>query len=456
MSPDASIIRDVAYIAAMWEASDEAVTELLARDTAAALEGFMQAIAVDEGHWWGLFLHRHLFTVEQMEAAGAPDNVIARLRLEEEAKAGGGDQPIAPEVPARRRARHVEEEDAEQDPPPTLQQLLSQPAEDSDHLILNNLQYFDAQVKELDESGLQELHNRLQRWWPEKPFYEAITWVSERQWRIEYGAQAWMLLAPPADAPVTAEQWAEIAMAGVLFHEQTEWLKAHWSREASEHFATICKSTDAREWHQAMQAMPDPIIDEIADAAADAIETADDDAFGIRYVADRLSAAGRIDAIERLAQVPALRPTLLPALARSGDEGAQHELVDELLSALRRGERPDESRVRWLPEVSDEALLPKLFECLPLVYGVGAPIKDTGQWFRSDVVNPLMQAIRTIGGRGAVEGYDDLIQANPDFQFLRLQRNAILQSMLMHDGLEAAETALSGLGLPIFEASSWG
>lgn len=443
---DPETIRDIAFVAASWETSDESVRAALSQDTDAALEGFMQAIGDDEGHWWSLYLHRDLFTLEQLEAAGAPETVITRMRMEAEARERGED----PAAIAQRRPPRVRREETEDDPP-TLSELLARSREESDGMILANARYFAREVEKLDAGERHELRERLESWWPDKPFHHAITWEGPQSWRIEYGAQAWLACGAALGAFLSPERWAEIANSGVLFHEETEWLKAQWTPEAGEQFAAICIDTDARSWHQAFKAMPDPLPDQVIEAAARVIETAEDDAHGIRYIGDRMVADGRVDAVEMLAQRPSLRPALLPLLARAGDTAAQHELVDELLAALRRGERPDESRLRWLPEVTDQDLLPKLFECLPLVYGVGAPIKDTGQWFRSDVVNPLMLAIRTIGGRAAVEGYDELIREHPDFQFLRLQRQGILQSMLLHDGLEAAEVALHDRSLPVFD-----
>lgn len=447
MALDRDAIRDIAFIAAAWEESDDSVRAALAQDPEAALEGFMQAIEQDEGHWWSLYVHRDLFTIDQLEAAGAPGTVLDRMKLEQEARERGED----PAAVARRRPQRPPPEEVEE-PPPTFAALLARSHEESDGMILANANYFASQVKDLDDDERGELRERLASWWPDKPFRQTITWESAKSWRIEYGAQAWLRFGPALDAELPPSRWAEIAVSGVLFEEEISWLRQQWTPEAAEGFAALCDDTDARLWHTAIKAMPDPLPDLVVDAAARTIEASEDGAYGVRYIGERMVAAERLDAIEQLAQRAALRPGLLSLLATAGDAAAQHELVDELLAALRVGERPDESRLRWLPEVTDEDLLPKLFECLPLVYGVGAQIKDTAQWFRSDVVNPLMLAIRTIGGRSAVEGYDKLIREHPDFQFLRLQRQGILQSMLLHDGLEAAEMALHDVSLPVFEA----
>jgi len=58
-------------------------------------------------------------------------------------------------------------------------------------------------------------------------------------------------------------------------------------------------------------------------------------------------------------------------------------------------------------------------------------------------------AIRNIGGRKAVEGYDKLLE-DPENAFLRGQRDAIAQAMLQADGLASAEDAAGELGLPYF------
>ncbi len=63
-----------------------------------------------------------------------------------------------------------------------------------------------------------------------------------------------------------------------------------------------------------------------------------------------------------------------------------------------------------------------------------------------------MAAIRNVGGRKAVEGYDRLLE-DPKNAFLRGQRDAIAQTMLQGDGLEAAERAAREFGLPFFSSA---
>lgn len=58
-----------------------------------------------------------------------------------------------------------------------------------------------------------------------------------------------------------------------------------------------------------------------------------------------------------------------------------------------------------------------------------------------------MNAIRNIGGRKAVEGYDELLK-DPQYRFTRTQRDAVAHSMLRIDGLIAAAQAARELGLP--------
>jgi len=98
--------------------------------------------------------------------------------------------------------------------------------------------------------------------------------------------------------------------------------------------------------------------------------------------------------------------------------------------------------------VTNVDALDDLFACVALLYGPSR-MTETAAWYPRDVLTPVMSAIHNIGGRKAVEGYDKLME-DPDYNFLRGQRDAIAQSILQADGLEAAEQATRELGLPSF------
>src|SRR5438552_332625 len=82
------------------------------------------------------------------------------------------------------------------------------------------------------------------------------------------GAEAadWMWFGPPLDKDLTPRQWAEMACSGILFHDQTEWLKRKATAESKLELARACAAEDSRVWHQALQATPAPLPDELVDA----------------------------------------------------------------------------------------------------------------------------------------------------------------------------------------------
>ena len=61
-----------------------------------------------------------------------------------------------------------------------------------------------------------------------------------------------------------------------------------------------------------------------------------------------------------------------------------------------------------------------------------------------------MAAIRNIGGRQAVAGYDMLLSKSDEYRFLRAERETIAQTMLKLDGLEATSEVAPRLGIPFF------
>jgi hypothetical protein len=122
----------------------------------------------------------------------------------------------------------------------------------------------------------------------------------------------------------------------------------------------------------------------------------------------------------------------------------------ELREQLEARQRPSGRDLSWLETVVNEDLLDDLFVCVELMYGPAPAVRETRTWFTVDVMTPVMNAIRNIGGLGAVERYDALIARGGGLQFLLDQREAVAQAILRRDGLAAAQQAAGELGLPAF------
>jgi hypothetical protein len=448
-------IRDAAFVSAMWTVQSAELRQLFERDPPAALSGFVEAIQGAPDRIYSLNMHLDLFSLEALEAAGVPERVLERKRMvleHEQRRAEAPDTSTALGALAERSTETIAADGPEGvSGPPTLSELLARDREQWDEIIAHHSQHYASQVASLAPEEADDLRVRLDEWWPDKAFAETITRQSANSWSQESFAAAWLWLGPPLDKDVTAEQWAELASCGILFHDQTEWLQRKAGAEAKLALARTCTATDSRIWYEALAATPDPLPDELVEAAVTNLKTAEEEHYGVRYIGERLYSAAGVAPLRALSQVSEeFAAALRPLLAADGDEVAQRMLVRQLREQLEAQERPSREDLRWLDAIDNEDLLDDLFACVEILWGRSSPLEETAGWFRSDVLTPVMNAIRNIGGRGAVERYDRLIAKQDGLQFLRGQREAIAQSILRHDGLEAAEQAACELGLPVF------
>lgn len=453
----AEAIRDAAFIAAMWDIETEEIRQLAQQDRLAALDGFVAATRRDENRVWPLMLSLDLYSVEELEQAGAPEFAVERRQMqleptEEQLEAEREAQERMAQRRAEREKRRMErEQQVEEERTPSLGELLDRErSENLDLGIALNSQHFASQVGNLSEEQAQDLRRRLDEWWPDKPYAETITRQSQNSWSQENFAAAWLWFGPPLDKDLTARQWAEIACSGILFHDQMEWLKRKATPEAKLELAQTCTAEDARIWNQALQVIPDPLPEELVEAIVTNLRTATEEVYGLEYIGERLSRAAGAEPLRTLSEVSdEFAAAFRPLLAADGNQEAQAVLVKDLRRRLEAGERPIDRTLGWLDAVDSEDLLEELFACVSLVYGPSGLTETYGSWYPRDVLTPLMSAIRNIGGRKAVAGYDKLLE-DPDNAFLRGQRDAIVQAMLQADGLEAAQEAARELGLPFF------
>jgi hypothetical protein len=250
---------------------------------------------------------------------------------------------------------------------------------------------------------------------------------------------------------MTPEQWAQLACSRVLFAQQQEWLRRHCTPDGLVRLAEVCQAEDARTWSQALEAAQEPFPPELGARATERLRVADEDGHDLRHVAGRLLSGAGVQPLRELAEVSEqFAAVMRPFLAAEGDIEAQRHLLEDLVEEIKAGERPSAESYAWLDALADEEMLPLLFEAVELLYGPDSPIPEGGTWFRRDVLTPVMGAIRNIGGRSAVAGYDALLDKSDDYRFLRGERETIAQTMLKLDGLEAASEAARRLRLPFF------
>ena len=428
-------ITNVAYVALVWEVTDEPVRALLDRDHLAALKGISEAISEGPADWWDATRLLDLFSPEELEQAGADTRLIEIRR--------SWDQP--------REVREVAEPpEDEEKRPPTLSEALSQPRNGWDYVIQHNAHHFSNQVSDLSPDEQNDLRTRLLEWWEDKPFENTITWKertpTRASWSIENWAAGWIWYGPALDMELNPDQWAGIASAGILFEEQMQWLHRQASEEAKLKLAEITGG-DGRTWREALRATPDPLPQSLVDAAVAALKAIDPADSNLEEFLRRLSDHGNVSALRQLAQgTESVRDTALPYLALAGDDQAIQAALEALKARLNQGERPDAEELFWLEGVRDRRYLESIFECMVLAYRPG----DTPRpW--TDTTVPLVGAIREIGGVEAIALYDKALEEDEELRFLRFQRDALAETELAERGLLAGPAAAESAGVPLLE-----
>lgn len=451
---DQATIRDAAFVAAMWDARSDELRDLVERDPEAALEGFLEAVETSKSRLYFLMMLVDLFSLEALEAGEAPESILERKRLLLEQEQA----PTAPVGPTSAPADDWHDATLDDMPAgtdeafqraPTLSELLGRDREKWDQVIAHDAQILASQVASLSPEETEDLKGRLDDWWPEKPYEQTITRESPNSWRQENLAAGWLWFGPPLDKSLNAHQWAELASCGILFDDQTTWLRRNADSQSVIQLAETCKATDSRVWQQALAATPDPLPEALVNAVVNNLRTAEEEHYEVRFIGQRLLAAADTQPVRELSEIsPQFAASLRPLLAGAGDEEAQRTLLRALRERLQAHQRPTGSDLNWLDAVTNEDLLDDLFTCVELLWGSTPAVPETQTWFTVDISTPVMNAIRKIGGRGVVERYDALIAKQGGFQFLRDQREAIAQGMLRRDGLTAAQQAARELGLP--------
>lgn len=460
--PEPETVFNAAYAAVRADADSRELRELLKSDPEAALRGIKQALA-DGAEWWQSVELTNLFTVEDLERADVGDELIEmrRASLQREQNTAQALTEFQERQRERRRQRQAElaaryapeATDSAGAGPGALAALLARPREHGDPWIQHDVFNLVRQVASLTDAQRQDLRQRLADWWPDKPFIETIQRGEERSFSIEPPAGAWLSLGPALDIAPSSEQWAELATCGVLGTSQRDWLRRHATSESVRAAIKLLAAREVGRWYELLGSCPPPAPSELVDKmvacahepASDAVHT---------ELARSLVEAGHTDAARAMAEnVPGFREALRPLLAAAGDVAEQEVLLDEMIQRLRRGGRIHREHAGWMHGISDESLLPRLFEMLRLAVPRAHSTDEAHMgWHHYDVVNPTVNAIIGIGGEAAVAGYDELLAEDPQFRWMRNQRDKIAEAVLRMDGLEAAPAAAQAAGVPVLRA----
>jgi hypothetical protein len=120
-------------------------------------------------------------------------------------------------------------------------------------------------------------------------------------------------------------------------------------------------------------------------------------------------------------------------------------LVD-LASQLAAAKKTDRYELQWLAGATDAKYVPELFECLIL-----ARRFEEDPFGASGV---LESALAAVGGERVVAGYDEIISSRPfsGAQFMRLQRERVVQVELQRAGNEIAHELAGAVGVALLRS----
>jgi hypothetical protein len=445
-------------VAVLFDVDSEILQKLKDADPALAVRTLAGLIEESEMGWYHAFDLASLYTASELRDAGVAEDVIERT---EQRRAIEVERVrlAAVEVDRPRQGAFSSEADDERTAPPTLADLLEDP--DGETNIIHNAEYFAPQVGDLDQRLLEDLRKRLGHWWPRKDYRSTITRTSHNSWRQEWKAAAWIWLGPAARPTLSPRQWGQLASCGILYSTQSEWLRAAQSvAGVYEAIDAMGDDGDPDRWAQLLDCCADPLPNRLLVRCAEALAPvpATDDSghrFRVRAVLRRFVESGRSDLTEQLVSRGEEFSTIVPPLlAEGGDLHSQEAMIEQLMGTLDEGNFPEDDQMTWMDSLDSPSLLPGLFGILRRVYRLSdEPVRGvTIGYGPRDVVNPTVEAISRIGGRGAVAGYDELIDQGGDFRWLSGSRDRVASNLLTADGERFAASAAASVGLPLIGA----
>jgi hypothetical protein len=427
--PGPAQIEQIAEIVAVWEVTSEELGEVFEVDKVAAVRGLRRGVEEAGDEWWRAAGVLELFSPAELEAGGAPEEIVERRRMQIQ---NASTPP--PVVRRRRRPR--------QDASPTLAGLLAERGERSDLNIMSNAQYFAGEAKELGPALSAELMRRLEEWW-DGPILEAITKEGPGSWTVQHWASAWLWLAPAVGASLDPGRWSEFALAELLYGEQIGWLRSEASGAAVTRALERPIGGRAEVWRQLLEAANGHCEEELVEALVEGLRPEPDEEGAVAEIARSLAGRRRLKELRELAEQNAhLGEELRPHLAQAGDGVAIDAMLTELVANLGGGANIERG-FQWLGGVEEERFLPQLFEALSLL-DEGRTAPPDGRW---EVETSLHETIRRIGGEGAIRGYDGLLEEQRH-RFMRLRREAIVAQELLAASLKSLEAAAKSSGVP--------
>jgi SIR2-like domain len=446
-------------VALLADLDRKTLRRLKEADPASALWSLAEALDGDDGLGWYQVLDLAiLYSAEELREAGVDEEVIARTEQRRAVEAEG--DSVLTRAARESLKEELPPEDDEDESPPTLGDLLADPQSDANILRNRNAEYFAPQVPDLDDAQLAELRSRLARWWPDKPFRSTITVDGPNAWRQEWKAAGWIWLGPAARPPLSPYQWGQLAACGILFSAQSEWLQSVQTLAGIyEALDAIGSDGDLDRWAQLFECCAAPLPSRLFVRCADVLDPDADTGkaghlFRIAAIARRFVDADRVDLAQKLsARSETFAAALPPLIAEGGDVHAQAAMLGELSAKLDLGELPEDDRMNWMGALSSPSLLPGLFGILRQTYRLcdePSPRVTVGYGSR-DLVNPTIEAIGRVGGRGAVAGYDELVAEGGDFHWLLGPRDRVAANELIKDGERFRGSAATRAGLPLID-----
>jgi hypothetical protein len=333
-------------------------------------------------------------------------------------------------------------------PRPEIETIFAMEGEEFAGTVLANARLLAGAAKDLDEGQRTRLLDVLGAAWPQGGFGASFTRSDNRIHSSNGGAFAWLFLGPVLNAPLTSEQWADAATSGVVMTVTADWLRNHYTQEGALRAADSCKADEARKWAQLVESIPTsiPLPDAVVAAIAEHLRVTtepEERDFELWHIGQRLAGEGQLNALQELSRRDkSIARRLLPWRAAAGETEAAQTLLETMIETLRNGTRVDRTEAEWLEGVRARELLPLLFAALEADLKVE---RDDPFGLHPD----LQRAIHQIGSEDAIRMYDDLIEASDDsrFKFLRIPRDALVQSELRAAGQERAPAIADELGV---------
>lgn len=329
----------------------------------------------------------------------------------------------------------AQEEPPAEPEPPTLAQLLESRDPSADADILRNARYFKDQAAALASPHKEKLAKLIRRSWPTSGIASTIQ-RNGGTWSIEHRTIAALCFGPAVELKLTPNEWADLANRPISYADEAGWLRSECSEEAISRLLDICDASEASTWECVLEAIPDPIPGPVAHAVAQRM-TDIDQVPAATSVIRRLGENGHVDALRVVSRMhPELSSTTCAHLAAAGDRRAQTEKLRGLMSFLSERQREEDIgwlELDWMRAVDSPEFLDDLFDLLPVSYRY----KPGPRGF-NDSISAIHEAIRRIGGLGAVERYDELLEGRrPSWDgvhFVRYRRDELVADLLDREG----------------------